>query len=157
KDSTDEFEPELLDKQDFGNGLAPRGRLVMDALLGSRDNIPHNIVGVTNPIDFDGAEDERSATGWNAVAFYAGRVWFAGDSNPKRPNGVYFSRTLRSTRDSGTFMQVGDPTAENFSELLADDGGVIYITEAEQIIRLVPYGVGLLVLASNGIWFIYGG
>lgn len=157
KDTSDDFDPALLAKQDFGNGLAPRGRRVLDALVGTKDGITHTLAGVTSPLDFDESNDERSLTGWTAVGFFAGRVWYAGDSNRRRPNGIYFSNTLSTPRDSGSFLQQNDPTAEDFSDLLDTDGGVIYIPEADKILKLQPYGVGILVMATNGIWLIYGG
>ncbi len=157
KNPDEDFDPALLTKQDFGNGLAPRGRRVLDALVGTKDGISHSVVGVDSPIDFDTQFDERSTTGWTAVGFYAGRVWYAGDTNLKRPNGVYFSKTLASPRDSGTFMQEQDPTSEHFSDLLATDGGVIYIPEAERILKLAAFGAGILIMAANGIWMIHGG
>lgn len=157
KDANDDFDPALLDKQDFGNSRAPRGRFTLDALLGTRDGVVHAITGLTNPLSFDGAQEEQSPTGWTTVGFFAGRVWYTGDTNLKRANGVYFSRTLQSSRDSGIFMQENDPTSEHFSDLLATDGGVIYIPEAERILRLIAFGAGILVVATNGIWMIYGG
>lgn len=165
KDSTGAFNPGLLTEQDFGTGKAPKGRAIFHALLGDRDSAfvgqqYNNITdGPTDyePLTFNGKYDEKALASFTSTAFYAGRVWFAGDDNPKRPNGVYFSKTLSQITDSGIYMQEGDPTAEHFSDLLATDGGVIYITEAGNILKLMPYGSGLCVFADNGVWFIYGG
>lgn len=151
KDNNDDFDAELLGKQDFGNSPAPKGRIVMNALTGNRDGL---YPGGAMVLD---SQDEPAITSFTSTAFYAGRVWLSGDVNPKRPNGVYFSKTLSRVEDSGYFMQMNDPTSEHFSDLLATDGGVIYLTEASTIKRLVPFGAGLLVMADNGIWFIYGG
>ena len=150
KDSSDNFDPALLVKQDFGNSPAPKGRAILHALFGDRD-------GAFAGIAFANAEDEKADTSFTACAFYAGRVWLAGERNLKRQNGVYFSRTIQKVQDAGTLMQENDPTSEHFSDLLATDGGVIYITEAQRILRMVPFGAGLLVMATNGIWFVYGG
>lgn len=157
KNSSDDFTPGLLDKQDFGSSKAPRGRRIIDALVGSKDGVAHSVTGPTNPLDWDGAFDEKSSTGFSAVAFFAGRVWYAGDTNTRRPNGVYYSRVLSTPRDSGTFMQENDPTSEHFPDLLDTDGGAIYIPEADTIIKLLAFGPGVLVMAKNGVWFIYGG
>lgn len=157
-----------IDSIDFGNANAPRGREIYNALVGSRDNIAGGDGGpskgttpggyVTPPlVDFSGAYNEMADNAFTSTAFFAGRVWFAGDVNIKRPNGVYFSKTLSKIEDSGVYMQEGDPTAQYFNAILATDGGVIYITEAATILKLQPYGSGLLVMADNGIWFIYGG
>lgn len=149
------FNPVILDQISFGNTLAPRGSVTINALTGSKDHIPTQ--SPTFPVlNFNGKYDEPSTTGFETVAFYAGRVWLAGDTNLKRSNGVYFSATLRKISDSGVFMQVGDPTSEYLSDLLATDGGVIYITGADRIIKLIPFGAGILVFAHNGVWMISG-
>jgi hypothetical protein len=135
KDENEDFDPTILVKQDFGTSRAPRGRAVINALSGRRDYV------------FDGIE----------CAFYAGRLWLAGDSNVKRPASVYFSKVIKNPKDAGVLMQENDPTSEHFPDLLATDGGVIPVAEAAGIMKLLPFGQGLLVMAKNGIWYIYGG
>lgn len=153
--SDDGFNPKILDGFAFGNSFAARGAVIMNALIGSKDNIPTQ--SPTFPvINFHGKYDEPSATGFTTCAFYAGRIFYAGDSNLKRPNGVYFSKTMLQPSDSGVFMQLGDPTSQNNSDLLATDGGVIYITEADHIMKLQSFGAGLLVFAHNGVWLLTG-
>ena len=156
KQSDDSFDPTLLIEQDFGTQFAPKGRILLDALLGERDGQAHAVAGVTSPIDFEGERDVTASTGWEAVAFYAGRVWLAGEVNPRRPGCVYYSKTLEGTDDSGKFHQIADPSSEHFNDLVATDGGYIPIPEAGSIRRLVPFGTGLLVMADTGIWFVYG-
>ncbi len=149
KDPSDNFDPALLVKQDFGNSPAPKGRAIIHALTGDKDS-------VFSGINFTDAQDEKATSSFSTVAFFSGRVWFSGDNNPKRPNGVYFSKTLQKVQDAGILMQENDPTAEVFSDLVDTDGGVIYITEASTIRKLVPFASGILVLADNGVWFISG-
>jgi len=156
KTDLDVFDPAKLVEQDFGSSLAPKGRLIMDALLGQRDGITHAVSGVDSPLNFNDAQGETSSTGWEAVAFFAGRVWFAGDVNPKRPGCVYFSKTLQAVTDAGKFFQQADPSSEHFNDLLATDGGYIPIPGAGNMRRLVEFGSGLLVMADNGVWFVYG-
>jgi len=157
KTDVDSFDSDQLLNQDFGTGRAPRGRIIFDALLGSRDGIPNSTTGETNPLTFNGEQDEKATTGWQTVAFYAGRIWVAGESNSKRPGCIYGSRTIQQPKDASLFMQENDPTSEHFNDLLATDGVVIPIPQADDIKKLVPYGAGLLVMAGNGIWFLYGG
>lgn len=152
----DTFDPGKLIEQDFGSRVPVRGRFLIDALLGERDGRAHAITAVDSPLNFNDTYDATSATGWEAVAFYASRVWFAGDVNSKRPSCVYFSRTIESVDDAGKFYQQNDPTSEHFNQLLATDGGYISIPEAGQISRLVPFGAGILALSEKGVWFIYG-
>jgi len=154
KDANDDFDPSLLVKQDFGNSPAPKGRAIIDVLLGDRGT------AFDDPFDdvvLDPPQNEPSSTGFRTVAFYAGRLWLAGDANASRPNGVYYSKTIRNVTDAAVFMQENDPTSEEFTDLLDTDGGVFYLTEAVKIQKLVPYSAGLLVFAENGIWYVYGG
>lgn len=153
KDAMGDFNGFDLEKQDFGNSRAPRGHVVFDALTGRKtatDPDGTGSVTLTN-------EWEPATRGFATTAFFAGRVWLAGDENPHRPNGVYFSKILEGETDAGILMQVNDPTSEHFFDLLATDGGVIYIPEADHITKLEAFGAGLLVFARNGAWIIYGG
>jgi hypothetical protein len=57
---------------------------------------------------------------------------------------------------AGFCYQEADPTAEDISDLIASDGGVIPIPEMAKAVRLIPMGSGILVFAINGIWYISG-
>ncbi len=156
KTSTESFDPSKLIAQDFGASQCAKGRFLLDALLGDRDGRPHAVSGITSPITFNDGQDVTSESGWEAAAFYAGRLWLAGEINSKRPCCVYASKTLEGVDDAGKFFQQGDPSAEHLSALVATDGLYIPIPEAGNIRKLVPFGSGLVVLADKGIWFIYG-
>lgn len=156
KDSTDSFDPSLLKKQDFGTSPAPRGRIVIHGLIGDKDGNSGDTTDPAETLDFNGEHNETATGAFRDTCFFAGRVWWTGDQNRHRPNGVYFSKILEKREDAGIYMQVNDPTSEHFPDLQATDGGVIYIGEASSIYRIVPYASGVLVLAENGVWFIYG-
>jgi hypothetical protein len=149
------FNPKIIENTSWGSTQAAKGAVVLNALIGSKDN-PSHTSSIYPTLTFNGLYDEPSTTGFTTCAFYAGRVWFAGDSNTHRSNGVYFSKTLQTIRDSGVYMQVGDPTSQDNSDLLATDGGVIYIGAADRILKLLPFGAGMMVFAGNGVWFISG-
>lgn len=151
KNSSDAFDANLLASQDFGNGVAPRGRATLHALSMDRTI---NFIGTHLTTN---AYNTPSTTGFRCNAFYAGRLWLAGDDNPFRGQGLFFSKTIESPSDAGILRSENDPTSEHFSDLLATDGGVIPIAEAVAIQRLVPVGAGLVVLAQNGVWFVSGG
>lgn len=141
KDSTTgDFDPTLLGKFYFGNQRAPRGHYVVEAMYIDRSAVS-GVAGI--PVE---AQVHRP----NTVTFFQGRVWYAMDST------VYFSQTLDDKRKAGFCYMEADPTSEDFSDLVATDGGVIPIPEAIKIVRLVPHQSGVLVFATNGIWFIGG-
>lgn len=92
----------------------------------------------------------------NSVAFFAGRVWYAGTSAHDFNDKIYFSKIIEQESDYGRCYQVNDPTSEEISDLLPSDGGVISVPEIGNVIKLVPVGADLIVFASNGIWRISG-
>ena len=146
KDSSDVFDPVLMDKQSFGNTPAPKGHYIIDAIERVR-------TGLTTETD----EGRPSA-----ISFYAGRVWYAGVSStpsagPSLNGSVWFSQSLTALEKAGKCHQEADPTSENISDLIDTDGGVIEIPEAGSILKLVPLRDSLVVFADNGVWQISGG
>ena len=139
KNTSDVFDPALLNKQDFGSSPAPRGRYILSAFAPTRN-------GLTTTY----------SSRPTVCSFFAGRVWYAGLSSAKDLGTVYFSQVLDTLTKAGYCYQQNDPTSETFSDLLDSDGGVIQIPEAGEILGLQPLGRGLVVLATNGIWFISG-
>jgi hypothetical protein len=139
KDSSDVFDAALLNKQDFGSSPAPKGRYILDAFYSNRSGI------ITS-----------TAYRPKVCAFFAGRVWYAGVKSAAQLGTIYFSQVLTETSKAGNCYQVNDPTSEVFSDLLDNDGGTIQIPEAGEITGLQPLGRGIIVLATNGAWFIAG-
>lgn len=135
-----DFMPELLQKLYMGNMHAPRGHYILDAFHKDRSTIS----GIPSlPVE---TIDERPPT----VAFFSGRAWFACGST------VYFSQVIQNKDQVGKCYMDADPTSENISDPIATDGGVIPLPEANKIIRLAPFGGGVMVFALNGVWFITG-
>lgn len=139
KNTSDDFDAALLNKQDFGTSPAPKGRTILNAFYQDRSGI------ITS-----------TAFRPKVCAFFAGRAWYAGVGSAKELGTVYFSQVLDVISNVGKCYQQNDPTSEVFSDLLDTDGGVIQIPEAGEIIGLQPLGRGITVLASNGVWFISG-
>ena len=136
-----DFQPELLQKFYFGNCLAPRGHFIVNAFTVNRSEAS-GIADLPSEV-----KDTRPTT----VAFFAGRAWYGQEST------VYFSQVLDNVSKAGNCFQEADPTAEDISDLIATDGGVIPIPDAVVIVRMVPIANGLAVFARNGIWLISGG
>lgn len=136
-----EFDPELLNTIYFGNTRAPRGHFIVNAFYIDRNSVA----------GFGTLPPEITRERPQAVAFYSGRAWYACNST------VYFSQVLDDIRKAGFCYQEADPTAEDISDLVDTDGGVIPIPEMGKPRRMIPMGNGLLVFANNGIWYISGG
>ncbi len=85
-------------------------------------------------------------------AYTAGRVFYG------MKNSVYYSQVMEgeSINDLHKCYSKNDPTAEQLSDILDTDGGVIQIDEALNIKQLKPYSNGVLVYAENGLWYIGG-
>lgn len=98
-----------------------------------------------------------STTRPRACAFYAGRAWYAGVEAISKNGWVLFSQVATDTTRLAKCYQDNDPTSEIFSDLKDDDGGVIPIPDAGDILALKGVGTSLLVFASNGVWAIRGG
>jgi hypothetical protein len=78
-----------------------------------------------------------------------GRIFYAYDS------AVLFSQVIVSERDAGRCYQNNDPTSEDIPDLLDTDGGLITLEESVRIKALKAFKSGVLVFATNGVWYIY--
>ena len=138
--TTNEFDPELLSKFYSGNNRAPRGHYIVDAGFVDRSAVS-GVSGIPAELN-----EKRPVS----VAFFGGRVWYLWGST------LYFSQVLDDKRKAGFCYQEADPTAEDFSDLLPTDGGMIPIPEMSNGVKIVPLGNSLVVFASNGIWSVSG-
>ena len=93
----------------------------------------------------------------SCVEFFAGRAWYAGIPYNKLSSRIYFTQIIQKADQFNKCYQLNDPTAEDFTDLLPDDGGVIVIPEIARVIRLFAYQSTLVVVATNGVWSITGG
>ena len=90
-------------------------------------------------------------------AFFAGRVWYAGIESGQKNGWVMFSQVATDLDKFSKCYQEGDPTSEVFSDIKDDDGGVIPIPDAGEILELKALGPSIAVFATNGVWQILGG
>ncbi len=147
KDSSDDFVASLLDKQDFGTSPAPKGRFIINPFIRDYSTVS-GVVGLTT---------EYEAFRPTTCTFYAGRAWYAGTRSDNIGSWVMFSQVAQHNFHYGRCYQDADPTSEVVSDLIDSDGGVIPINDAGTIIKLTPFGRGVVVFASNGVWYIRGG
>jgi hypothetical protein len=138
--STGNFDVNLLNSFYAGNNRAPRGHFIVNAFQLDRSAIS----------GIPGLPVESTSNRPVSVAFFSGRAWYG------THGAVYFSQILDDVRKAGFCYQDADPTSEVISDLIATDGGVVPIPEMGRCIRLLASGAGVLVFATNGIWFISG-
>jgi hypothetical protein len=144
--SVGSYSPWFLQKINVGNTESPKGRFILGAFNRNRSSVS-GITGLTT-VTYDSRP--------SAVAFFAGRVFYAGMEDSDLVGTLYFSQILTSIDNVGECYQDQDPTAEQLNSLLATDGGAIEIPDAGKIYKLVPFDRSLVVIADNGVWQIIG-
>lgn len=146
KNSSDAFDTSTIANGFRGNSPAPKGHYILNVYSEDRQTAS----GLTILTQTTGTN--RAST----VAFFAGRVFYAGINYVGKNSNVYFSQIIERDEQYGHCYQSSDPTSEDAFELLPTDGGVIEIQEAGTILKMLAVPGGLTVFASNGIWLISG-
>jgi len=146
KDSSDDFNAVTLTKFLTGNTLAPKGHFILEAF--SKDRATESSITALTIEKITG----RPST----VAFFAGRVWWAGINGDKVNGNIYFNQILEGTSNIGRCYQVNDPTSEDLNTLLATDGGVVVVPEIGSVLKLFAMQTALIIFADNGVWSITG-
>ena len=129
------------------NTPAPKGHYQLKAFYQDRSSVS-GITGI--PVVTSGYQ--RPST----VAFFSGRVFYAGVQSEGFGSNIYFTRIVEKESHYGQCYQDNDPTDENQSDLLPSDGGIIRISEIGAVLRLIPIQNSIIVFASNGVWAIQG-
>jgi hypothetical protein len=157
KNSTGGFDPAAtINNVTINSGNAPQGHFILPAFTQQR-SLVGNVTGLTDIIT-----TARPRTG----TWFQGRVWYTGIDAQQAATGdapyytwtenIYFSQIVQGVTDFGMCYQQNDPTSETLFDLLPTDGGVITIQGCGSIYKLFPIQNGMLVFASNGVWFITG-
>lgn len=147
KEFLEVFDTDTRTQITFGNTLAPKGHYLFNAFKIDRSGVS-GVGGLT-------AETSNGMRP-KVVAFFAGRVFYAGTQSGKWNSRVYFSQILERDEQVGFCYQNQDPTSEDVPDLLPNDGGVIVIPEIAEIVKMITYGADLWLFATNGIWRISG-
>src|SRR6266851_3250491 len=136
---------------------APKGTYILNAFKQLRAQVS-SIPSLTDVIT-----TVRPSTG----AWFQGRIFYTGVNASQQSAGdepyytwtenIYFSQTVTNPTQFGKCYQVNDPTSQTLFDILPTDGGVITIQGAGAIYELFPIQTGLIVRASNGVYFISGG
>lgn len=147
KDSGGNFSESEWRKIYTGTSLSINGHFIIDLFNPDRDAVS----GLTDVGYYDAKATNDPSGRFNTVTSYTGRVWYAGEGSR-----LYYSRILEDLNYIGDCYQQNDPTSEELSDLLATDGGVIRISEANTIRKIHVFGSSLLVFADNGVWRVSG-
>lgn len=146
KDSSGNFSKSEWEKVYSGTSLIGNGHFIYN--LFEKDRTDESLV--------TDLEVEIENSRFTAVATFASRVFFSGLKSSKNSGKVYFSQILQDMSSVGEFLQKNDPTSEEISDLLEDDGGVIVIPDASEIKRLYSFRNSIFVFSDNGVWQITG-
>ena len=144
KDANGDFDSDEFLKIFAGTTLTGNGHYVLDFFAKNREQYE------------TGAGIELESARFSAVAAFSGRFWYSGLQSQKNGGKVLFTRVIQNDQDYNRCYQANDPTAEDISDLLDNDGGEINIPEAYGIQKLFPIGSSLMVFATNGVWRISG-
>lgn len=148
KNSSANLDTDVLEKTAFGNTPAPKGHYIINPF-----NIDRTTVSGVSSISVESITKRPQC-----IASFAGRVWYSGVDADTFNGTVYFSQILKNDiSNAGNCYQVADPTSENDSDLVDDDGGELPIADIGRIIDMQAVGDTLCIFATNGIWGITGG
>jgi hypothetical protein len=147
KTAADAFDPATLIEFSVGNTAAPRGHFLLNPFSKDRTTVS-SVTGIAVQ-----SEDKRP----EVLAFYAGRIWYLGVDSSQLNGHAFFSQVMLKPELAGKCYQKSDPTAEQLSELLDDDGGVVVIPEISKVVGAIVKEAFLIIFATNGVWSISGG
>lgn len=148
---TEQFRPQAFQVSYAGppSAITPRGRFILDVYSPSRNNALVNS-GFSSHGDVPNPPSDYVTT----VASYAGRMWYGGKSNK-----LYYTSQIRdesSYEQLGNCYQEQDPTATDFNDLLATDGGALPVAGGGNWQALIPFGNSLIAMNTTGVWEISG-
>lgn len=89
-----------------------------------------------------------------AVAFHAGRIFWAGAANQNINDTVFFTQIVRDDTQFGLCYQQADPTSEFINALTPADGGTIVIPGMGQCYKMIEMESALVLFCQNGVWAI---
>lgn len=164
KDSSGDFDPATTKNNvSVGNTQAPQGSILFPCFNQDRSAA---IASLSVGLNYHGPDSVLPgipvvSAGFNrpsAVAFFAGRVFYAGVGSQQFTNQIYYSQIIQGNQNINQCYQANDPTGDDnaVTDLLPSDGGVLIEPEIGQIYKMYTVAYSLIIFASNGIWAISG-
>lgn len=141
-----EFDGDFIREDWLGNTPSAKGHFILDAF--NQDRSVALDCGGTGAVIFP--------TRPSAVAFQNGRVYYTSPTTQDVISGIYYSQQLTQPDRDGNCFQEADPTASEINDLIDTDGGVLPAPGVGEIYSLREFGNGIVVFASNGIWYVTG-
>lgn len=148
RNGNNKFDHSFIDRSMKGTE-APKGHFKLFAFKQDRNKV----VSLEKTLPVISAGSRRPT----CIAFYAGRLFYAGTSHPLYHDKIYYSQIIIDGKNYEKCFQHNDPTDEDTVGLLPTDGGVITLSDVGNIIKIIPIQGFLLIFATNGIWSIAGG
>lgn len=112
---------------------------------------------VNGNVSLPKSDGKELAVGPTAVAYHAGRVWYAGIADSEWADTLFFTKIAQKPISYGFCHQEGDPTNPEFNQLSSSDGGTIVIPNMGQVKRILDMRGLLLVFSDKGVWEVGGG
>lgn len=152
----DKYDPNTLARNSFDLGRAARGHFIID--LYDRGSSRETESGITQ------TNVDRELGRVSTVAAMGGRLFYSGirsrisgpDVSPKLSGAVLFSQIGLTNDQLVKCYQEADPTSPTNSDIVDTDGGIVQISEASNIVKLMQVKTSIFVFADNGIWEIRG-
>lgn len=113
--------------------------------------------GATSNVTLNRSTGTEHPDSWQAIAWFAGRAWYAGMQNPEFNDYIMFSQIVDGPEKYGKCYQEADPTDENFNALTSTDGGYFTIPGMGGVIGMEPLRDALIVFGRDGVWAIESG
>jgi hypothetical protein len=152
----DKYDPNTLARNGFDLGRAARGHFVIDLYDRGASRATESGIAQTNV--------DRELGRISTVAAMGGRLFYSGirsrisgsDVSPKLSGAVLFSQLALTNEELVKCYQEADPTSPTSSDIVDTDGGIVQISEASNIVKLMQIKTSVFVFADNGIWEIRG-
>ncbi len=91
-----------------------------------------------------------------SIIFFAGRAFYAGIEGAFVSDNLYFSQIVTDVNKADRCYQAADPTSEEISDLLDNDGGVITIPGMGDVATMDTTRGKLILFTSTGVWEVSG-
>lgn len=145
KDASGDFDEAAWRKLSDFSSLSGNGSFILFAFLKDR-SLASGISGIPKA---------GTVNRPRAVGAFQRRIFYSGVKG-EFSNLIYFTKVIETENDYSVCHQVNDPTSELTPDLVDNDGGVIQIDEARNIVHLHSIRDRILVFAENGVWAISG-